>query len=97
MEENEAREYTERDLIDLKENRAFQAFMKDVKDRITIVQSELETAPKESLITVSEGKLSKLNGCEFHQGELASLRFFENAVTILKEDLEGGASDASRS
>lgn len=86
--------YTERDVLDLAENSAFKAFIQDVKERIAIVQDELETAPKDSIVTVSDGKLSKLNGVEYHQGELASLRFFQNAVSILKEDLEGGASNA---
>jgi hypothetical protein len=86
--------YTERDIREMTENPAFRAFMQDVEDRIAITQEELATCPRESVVMVSEGKLTKTPGCEFHQGELASLRFFQNVAIILKEDLEGGASNA---
>lgn len=87
--------YSAQSVKELSENPAFRAFMQDIKERIAIVQSELESAPKDSVYSLTpSGDLKVVRGAEYHQGELASLRFFENAETILKDDLEGGVHNA---
>lgn len=71
------------------DNAVWKVFFNDLTERIGIVHRQLETCPKESVVlSVDGGDTIKVPGVEVLQGELQGLRFLQQNLNSISDDVK---------